>query len=53
MLSHVGHMRDPRASTSNNMVPDEVWASLLPEIVELEERRAALRGDRFRVKGSP
>ena len=53
MLSHVGHIGHPCASTSNNMVPGEVWASLLPEIVEPKQRRAALKGDRFRIKGSP
>ena len=53
MLSHVGHIRDPRASTSNNTVPDEAWTNLPPEIVEPKQRRAALKGDRFRVKGSP
>ena len=53
MLSHVGHMRDPRAST--NMVPDEVWASLPLdlEVVELERRRTALKGGKYCIKGSP
>lgn len=53
MLSHVGHMRDPRASS--DMVPDEVWASLPPdpEVVELERRRTALKGGKYRVKSSP
>lgn len=52
MLSHVGHTRDPRASS--DMVPDEVWELLPedPEIKELERKRAGLKGDKFRVKGS-
>ncbi|KAG7448835.1 uncharacterized protein BT62DRAFT_1074364 [Guyanagaster necrorhizus] len=51
MLSHVGHMRDPCASS--DMVPDEVWTSLPPdlEIVELEKRREALKGGMFGTKG--
>ncbi|KAG8852526.1 hypothetical protein FRB96_008621 [Tulasnella sp. 330] len=52
MLAHVGHRRDPRASS--DMVPDEVWDLLPPdpEIQELEQRRAALKGTGYRVKGS-
>ncbi len=36
------------------MVPDEVWELLPedPEIKELERKRAGLKGDKFRVKGS-
>ncbi|KAH8119865.1 hypothetical protein DFH11DRAFT_1721770 [Phellopilus nigrolimitatus] len=53
MLSHVGHTRDPRAS--GDMVPDEVWDLLPedPEIEQLERRREELKGNQFRVKGSP
>ncbi|KAH8981401.1 hypothetical protein EDB92DRAFT_1970196 [Lactarius akahatsu] len=53
MLSHVGHTRDPRATS--NMVPDEVWAQLPPdpEIIELERQRAALKGGEYRVRGKP
>jgi len=53
MLSHVGHTRDPRASS--DMVPDEVWERLPldPDIVKLEKERACLKGGLFRVKGSP
>lgn len=53
MLSHVGHTRDSRAI--NDMVPDDVWATLQsdPEVVELERQRAALKGGDYRVKGMP
>ncbi|KAG6829647.1 hypothetical protein H0H87_010612 [Tephrocybe sp. NHM501043] len=52
MLSHVGHLRDPRASS--NMVPKEVWAQLPPdsEIVGLQQRRALLKGAGLGVKDS-
>ncbi|KAH8984194.1 hypothetical protein EDB86DRAFT_2833614 [Lactarius hatsudake] len=50
---HVGHTRVPRATS--DMVPDGLWASLPPdpEVVELERQRAALKGGKYRVKGSP
>jgi hypothetical protein len=52
MLSHVGHSRDPRASS--DMVPDGVWALLPPDpaIQALEQERARLKGGQFRIKGS-
>jgi hypothetical protein len=48
MLSHVGH-------TSSDMVRDEVWELLPedPEIKRLERKRAELKSNEFRVKGSP
>ncbi|KAH9174385.1 hypothetical protein EDB89DRAFT_568429 [Lactarius sanguifluus] len=47
---YVGHARDPRATS--DMVPDEVWASLPPdpEVVELEQQRAALKGGKYGVQ---
>ncbi|KAN0133029.1 Protein of unknown function (DUF3435) domain containing protein [Lactarius tabidus] len=52
MLSHVGHSRDPHASS--DMVPDDVWALLPPDpaIEALEQERARLKGGQFRIKGS-
>ncbi len=52
MLSHIGLMRDPRAS--KDMVPDEVWELMPPdpEIEALKEERARLKGGRYRIKGS-
>jgi hypothetical protein len=52
MLSHIGLMRDPRAS--KNMVPDEVWENMPvdPEIVELEAERAELKGGKHRIRGT-
>ncbi|KAK4116055.1 FluG domain-containing protein [Canariomyces notabilis] len=52
MLSHIGHMRDPRAR--KDMVPDEVWEMLPPdpEIVALETERARLKGGQYRIKGT-
>jgi hypothetical protein len=52
MLSHIGLMRDPRAS--KDMVPDEVWENMPPdpEIVALEAKRAELKGGNHRIKGT-
>ncbi|KAF8273318.1 hypothetical protein EI94DRAFT_1795379 [Lactarius quietus] len=52
MLSHIGHSRDPRASS--DMVPDDVWALLPPdpEIEALEQERERLKGGQFRIKGT-
>ncbi|KAK3940940.1 FluG domain-containing protein [Diplogelasinospora grovesii] len=52
MVSHIGLMRDPRAS--KDMVPDEVWDDLEPdpEIVALEAEREQLKGGRYRIKGT-
>ncbi|KAK3682380.1 FluG domain-containing protein [Podospora appendiculata] len=52
MLSHIGLMRDPRAS--KDMVPDEVWELMPPDpqIEALKAERARLRGGRYRIKGS-
>jgi len=52
MLSHIGLMRDSRAS--KNMVPDEVWENMPadPEIVELEAERAELKGGKHRIRGT-
>jgi uncharacterized protein DUF3435 len=51
MLSHIGLMRDPRAS--KNMVPDEVWENMPPdpEIVQLETERAELKNGKHRIRG--
>ena len=51
MLSHIGLIRDPRAS--KDMVPDEVWELMPPdpEIGALKEERAGLKGGRYRIKG--
>jgi len=53
MLSHVSLTRDPRAS--KRMVPEKVWADMPPDpqVVELENRRAQLKGGRYRLKGNP
>ncbi|KAL8745629.1 MAG: hypothetical protein Q9190_002260 [Brigantiaea leucoxantha] len=47
MLSHVHVMRDPRASSDT--VPKEIWDQLEPdpEVLELEEQRKRLKGDRY------
>ncbi|KAK3898542.1 hypothetical protein C8A05DRAFT_47176 [Staphylotrichum tortipilum] len=52
MLSHIGLMRDPRAS--KDMVPDEVWEMMPPDpkIEALKKERARLKGGRYRIKGS-
>ena len=52
MLSHIGLMRDPRAS--KDMVPDEVWELMPPdpEIEALKAERVELKGGRFRIKGT-
>lgn len=52
MLSHIGHMRDPRAR--RDMVPDEVWEMMPPdpEIEALREERASLKGGQYRIKGT-
>ncbi|GKU11529.1 unnamed protein product [Fusarium langsethiae] len=51
LFAHVSLTRDPRATA--DMVPDEVWANLAPdlEIVELEEQRAQLKRGKYRVEG--
>lgn len=51
MFAHVSITRDPRAT--RDMVPDDVWRNLPPdpEILELEERRAELKGGQYRIKG--
>ncbi|KAK7429834.1 hypothetical protein QQZ08_003679 [Neonectria magnoliae] len=53
LFAHVSFTRDPRATA--DMVPEEVWANLPlePEIVELEERRAELKGGKYRIDGHP
>ncbi|KAK4096626.1 hypothetical protein N658DRAFT_501359 [Parathielavia hyrcaniae] len=52
MLSHIGHMRDPRAR--RDMVPDQVWDMMPPdsEIEALKSERAQLKGSQYRVKGT-
>lgn len=52
MLSHIGLMRDPRAS--EDMVPDEVWEKMPPnpEIIELEAERAQLKDGQYRIRGT-
>ncbi|KAK4158599.1 FluG domain-containing protein [Cladorrhinum sp. PSN259] len=52
MLSHIGLMRDPRAS--KDMVPDEVWEMMPPdpEIAALKVERAQLKGSQYRIKGT-
>ena len=52
MLSHIGHMRDPRAR--KDMVPDEVWEMMPPdpEIEALKAERERLKGGRYRLKGT-
>ncbi|KAK4198138.1 hypothetical protein QBC40DRAFT_230740 [Triangularia verruculosa] len=52
MLSHIGLMRDPRAS--KDMVPDEVWEMMPPdsEIAALKAERAQLKGGQYRIKGT-
>ncbi|RYO87789.1 hypothetical protein DL766_004613 [Monosporascus sp. MC13-8B] len=51
-LSHIGHMRDPRAR--KDMVPDQVWEEMLPdpEIEALKAERAQLKGSQYRIKGT-
>ncbi|KAK4171264.1 domain containing [Triangularia setosa] len=44
MLSHIGLMRDPRAS--KDMVPDEVWDLMPPD-----QQIAALKAERAQLKG--
>ncbi|KAK4227736.1 FluG domain-containing protein [Podospora fimiseda] len=52
MLSHIGLMRDPRAS--KDMVPNDVWEMMPPdtEIERLEVEKAQLKGGQYRIKGS-
>lgn len=51
MFAHVSLTRDPRAV--RDMVPEEVWINTPPdpEIVALEEERAALKQGRYRIEG--
>ncbi|KAJ4307350.1 hypothetical protein N0V88_000734 [Collariella sp. IMI 366227] len=51
MLSHIGLMRDPRAS--KDIVPDEVWEMMPPDpqLAALEAERAQLKGGQYRIKG--
>ncbi|AEO61012.1 hypothetical protein MYCTH_2310784 [Thermothelomyces thermophilus ATCC 42464] len=51
MLSHIGHMRDPRAR--KDMVPNEVWEMMPPnpEIEALKAERNHLKGGRYRIRG--
>ncbi|KAH6699577.1 hypothetical protein ACHAQF_009103 [Verticillium nonalfalfae] len=51
LFAHVSLTRDPRAK--RDMVPPEVWADLPPdpEIVALEQQRAALKGRNYRIRG--
>lgn len=52
MLSHIGHMRDPRAR--KDMVPDEVCEMMPPDpvIEALKAERARLKGGRYHIKGT-
>jgi hypothetical protein len=52
MLSHIGHMRDPRAR--KNMVPDGVWEMMPPDpdIEALRAERNRLKGGRYRIRGA-
>ncbi|KAK4220989.1 FluG domain-containing protein [Podospora fimiseda] len=52
MLSHIGLMRDPRAS--KDMVPDGVWKMMPPdpETEKLDAERARLKGGQYWIKGS-
>jgi len=52
MLSHIGLMRDPRAS--KDMVPDEVWELMPPDpqVAALKAERAQLKGGQYRIKGT-
>lgn len=52
MLSHIGLIRDPRAS--KDMVPDEVWELMPPDlkIEALKAERAQLKGGQYRIKGT-
>ncbi|OAQ60387.1 FluG domain-containing protein [Purpureocillium lilacinum] len=51
MFAHVSLTRDPRAV--RDMVPEEVWINTPPdpEIMALEEERAALKQGRYRIEG--
>ncbi|RFU72177.1 domain containing [Trichoderma arundinaceum] len=51
LFAHVTLTRDPRAT--RDMVPAEVWANTPPdpEIVALEEQRAALKQGHYRIAG--
>ena len=51
LFAHVSLTRDPRAT--RDMVPEEAWANLKPDpkIVELEQRRAALKGGTYQIQG--
>ncbi|KAL2192735.1 hypothetical protein P885DRAFT_64675 [Corynascus similis CBS 632.67] len=48
MLSHIGLMRNPRAS--KDMVPDEIWELMPPDpkLEALKAERARLKGGRYR-----
>ena len=52
MLSHVGHMRDSRASS--DMMSEEMWKRLPPEseIEELKRQRKELKTNKYRIKGT-
>ncbi|KAG7408505.1 hypothetical protein Forpe1208_v011968 [Fusarium oxysporum f. sp. rapae] len=51
LFAHASLTRDPRATA--DMVPDSVWANLVPypEIVELREQRAQLKRSKYRIEG--
>lgn len=51
LFAHVSLTRDPRAT--RDMVPAEVWGNQQPdpEIMELEQRRAALKSGAYQIQG--